>query len=69
MTCVFRKLHHLGVLVRGQIHEIIVYRILRLILETHFVMEVRTGGLACGADITYEFSPFHILTAPDNNPA
>ena len=43
MAGVLRELHHLGILFRSQIHEIIVHRILRLVFKPHLIMEMRTG--------------------------
>lgn len=46
MSGILGLAHHVGILFGSDIHKVVVHRILRLILETHLVVQVRTGGLA-----------------------
>ena len=67
MSCVLGQTYHLLVCLRSYVHEIIVHRILRLVLETHFIMKMRASGFSRRADFPYLLATAYHLAFLDKN--
>ena len=54
-------LHHLIIIFRTQIHEIIIHRILHFTLHMHLIMQMRSRALSCIPHFANYFATHHFL--------
>ena len=62
MSGIFSLPYHVVVLFGSYVHEVVVYRILRRVAVTYFIVQMRAGGFSGIAGFRYQVTAFYFVT-------